>query len=67
MGIGIPPLISAKIAMTSKFQAEFDRLLSHKKSSDLMIERIFKPEKYPEFHLYLNMIHEEWIVFIRKD
>lgn len=42
-------------------QAEFDKL-----SIDQRIERIFKPEKYPEFHAFLDELHEAWIRFIRN-
>ena len=41
------------------FQAEFDRLMDHKKqSTELVLERVFKPAKYPEFHRHLEIIHD---------
>lgn len=45
------------------FHEEFQKLYYDKKGRtlELMTERIFKPTKYPEFHDYLNCIHEHWI------
>lgn len=42
-------------------QKEFNDLLAHKNATALLLERIFKPEKYPEFHAYLDFLHERWI------
>ena len=41
---------------------EFDELYYNKKSTLLMLERVFKPEKYPEFHVFLFKLHEKWIL-----
>lgn len=49
-----------------KYEAEFERLLVHKKSAELLIERIFNEKKYPEFHQHLDHIHEAWIERMRK-
>jgi hypothetical protein len=42
-------------------QTEFDKLYYSKKATELLLERVFKPEKYPEFHTFLDQIHEQWI------
>jgi len=43
------------------YEDEFNKLYNNKKATALMIERVFKPEKYPEFHFHLDVIHELWI------
>lgn len=40
---------------------EFDKLYYHKKGTELMLERVFNPKKYPEFHQYLDQLHEKWM------
>jgi hypothetical protein len=47
--------------MSHPYQAEFEKNYYSKKAIDWMLERVFKPDKYPEFHDYLNHVHEEWI------
>jgi len=47
-------------------QEEFDKIYFSKKSTDQLLERVFKPEKYKEFHEYLNKLHEEWLGYWRK-
>lgn len=49
------------IAGNHPYQVEFDRILNNKKSVDLLLERIFKPEKYKDFHDYLDYVHAEWV------
>mgnify|MGYP001426112864 CR=1 FL=1 len=34
-------------------------------SVEQIIHRLFRPEKYPEFHAALDNIHEEWIKRMR--
>lgn len=49
-----------------EFEPAFERLLAHKKSSELLIERLFTPtperaeQRHPEFHAHLRHIHEAW-------
>lgn len=36
-------------------------MYNHKKATDLLLERIFAPERFPDFHAYLDRLHEQWI------
>lgn len=40
---------------------EFEKLYSSKQSTAMLLERIFNPQKYPDFHAYLENLHEDWI------
>ena len=44
------------------FAPEFDRLMKHKQTTALMLERIFNPKKFPGFHRHLDIIHELWMI-----
>lgn len=46
------------------YYAEFERINNHKKSAAMLIEMTLKPEKFKEFHEYLNFVHEEWLKYI---
>ena len=40
-------------------EREFDAILN--RGVDAITERLFKPDKYPDFHAYLDALHERWI------
>lgn len=43
------------------FAKEFNQMMDNKKSTELILDRLFKPTKYPNFHFHIEVLHELWL------